>query len=514
MSELEQQMTNRRAKRAALEEKGIDPYPRRAPYDLEPAAVHETYGELDTEQLETESIRLTVPGRVRAIREHGKVSFLDVSDGRTKLQFFCRKNQLGDDGWWLLSQLDLGDVVSGVGTLMRTRAGELTLMVDEITVLAKAMRPLPAKWHGLTDVELRYRQRYLDLIVTPESRRVFEARARIVSRIRRFLEERDFLEVETPMMQTLVGGAAARPFETHHNALGIELFLRIAPELYLKRLLVGGMHRVFEINRNFRNEGISTQHNPEFTMLEFYWAYADVDQLVDLTEELIADLAQMVAPDGVQWDGRPLSFEAPFRRFTVRDALVELGGVERETIEDEANLRAELERRGVPLPKPASYGKMLMELFDHLVEDQLHEPTFITDYPVEVSPFAKSRADDARFTERFELFIGGMEVANAFTELNDPDDQAERFRAQLADRDAGDEEAQGFDEDYVRALEHGMPPAGGEGIGIDRLVMLLTGSPSIRDVILFPLLKPQSLEEIDAVLDEAEADDPEEGDEP
>lgn len=504
MSELEQQMTNRRAKRAALEERGIDPYPRRAPYDLEPTAVHEKYGALDTEELEAANVRITVPGRVRAIREHGKVSFLDVSDGRSKLQFFCRKNQLGEDGWWLLSQLDLGDLVAGRGSLMRTRAGELTLMVEEVTVLAKAMRPLPAKWHGLTDVELRYRQRYLDLIVTPESRRVFEARARIVSRIRRFLEERDFLEVETPMMQTLAGGAAARPFETQHNALGIDLFLRIAPELYLKRLLVGGLHRVFEINRNFRNEGISTQHNPEFTMLEFYWAYADVDQLVELTEELIAELAQMVAPDGVEWNGKPLSFEAPFRRYTVREALVELGGVSAERLEDEDSVRRELEDRGVALPKPANYGKMLMELFDHLVEDELHAPTFITDYPVEVSPFAKSRADDPRFTERFELFIGGMEVANAFTELNDPVDQAERFRAQLADRDAGDEEAQVFDEDYVRALEHGMPPAGGEGIGIDRLVMLLTGSPSIRDVILFPLLKPTSLAEIDAVLDESE----------
>ncbi len=506
MSELDQQMENRRAKRAALEQRGIDPFPARCPYDMEPQAVHREFGELDALTLDERAVTLTVPGRVRGLREHGKVTFLDVSDGNAKLQFFCRQKTLGDDGWWLLSQLDLGDLVLGHGQVMRTRAGELTLMVDSLSVIAKAMRPLPAKWHGLTDIEARYRQRYLDLIVSPESRRVFETRARVVSFIRSFLDRRGFLEVETPMMQTLAGGAAARPFQTHHNALDIDLFLRIAPELYLKRLLVGGLHRVYEINRNFRNEGISTQHNPEFTMLEFYWAYADVEQCMELTEELLSGLASEVAPDGLIWRERPLSFAAPFRRLTVRRAISLLGGVPAERLETAETMVAELVERGLQVPRPANYGKALMALFDALVEHQLHEPTFISEYPVEVSPFAKAMPEDPRFTERFELFVGGMEIANAFTELNDPVVQEQRFREQLEAREGGDDEAQGMDEDYVRALEHGMPPAGGEGIGIDRLVMLLTGSWSIRDVILFPLLRPKSVRELDQMIEQSESE--------
>lgn len=505
MSELEQQIENRKAKRTALEERGLDPFPPRCAYDHEPSAVHALYGEFNAEALDEKAVEIGVPGRVRGIREHGKVTFLDISDGAQKLQLFCRKNNLGDDGWWLLSQFDLGDLILARGQVMRTRAGELTLMVSSLEMMAKSMRPMPAKWHGLADVEMRYRQRYLDLMVTPESRSVFEARAQVVREVRRFLEDRDFIEVETPMMQTLAGGAAARPFRTSHNALGIDLYLRIAPELYLKRLVVGGMHRVFEINRNFRNEGVSTQHNPEFTMLEFYWAYADVEQLITLTEEMLSELAAKVAPNGVEWKDQPLSFEAPFQRFTVREALVELGNVASNAVESIEGLEAEYAKRDLVLPKPANYGRLLMGLFDELVEENLHAPTFITDYPVEVSPFAKARRDDERFTERFELFAGGMEIANAFTELNDPEVQAARFKEQLKAREGGDDEAHEFDEDYVRALEHGMPPAGGEGLGIDRLVMLLTGSTSIRDVILFPLMRPKSVGELDRMSLEAEA---------
>ena len=491
MSELDQQIDNRRQKRQQLRDRGLEAYPRRYHYDLEPSQVQARYGHLDADQLDQQAIELRVPGRIRGLREHGKIAFLDVTDGNDKLQIFLRRNQLSEQQWWLFEQLDLGDLVGASGQLMRTRSGELTLLAGDLTLLAKALRPLPEKWHGLTDVEARYRRRYLDLMMSPESRTVFETRARAVAYIRRFLDQRGFLEVETPMMHTLPGGATAKPFVTHHNALELELFLRIAPELFLKRLLVGGLHRVYEINRNFRNEGISTQHNPEFTMLEFYWAYSDYEQLMDLTEELLSGLAaEVVGGTDVGWRGESISFAAPYRRLTVRQAVVEVGGVDEAAIESEETLRAVLEAQGRSADGSSSYGKLLMELFDELVEPRLVQPTFIYEYPVEVSPLAKETPDSDRFTERFELFIGGMEIANAFTELNDPDIQADRFRAQLAQREGGDEEAHRFDGAYVEALEFGMPPAGGEGVGIDRLIMLLTGSPSIRDVILFPLMRP------------------------
>ncbi len=493
MSELEQQIANRRDKWRQLAERGIDPFPRRADYDLEPSAVLERYGARSAAELEGERVELRVPGRVRGLRGHGKIAFLDLSDGSGKLQVFLRRDHLPEDGWWLFERLDLGDIALAGGTLMRTRAGELTLLASHLEILAKSLRPPPEKWHGLADVEARYRQRYVDLATRPEVRRVFETRAAIVSHIRRFLDERGFLEVETPMMQPIPGGAAARPFVTHHNALDIDLYLRIAPELYLKRLLVGGLHRVYEINRNFRNEGISTHHNPEFTMLEFYWAYSDYRQLMEVTEQMLSSLAEKVSGGSdVEWKGRTLSFRAPFRRLSVRQALETLGGVDADALSSEASLRAELRRRGIEAPVAPGYGHALMTLFDELVEEQLWDPTFIYDYPIEVSPFAKASPEDPRFTERFELFAGGMEMANAFTELNDPEVQAERFHQQLAARDAGDDEAQLFDHDFVRALEHGMPPAGGEGIGIDRLTMVLTDSASIRDVILFPLMRPQA----------------------
>ena len=493
MSELEAQIENRRHKRALLAERGIEAYPRRYRYDLEPHEVHARHGELDAAQLEAAAIRLRVPGRVRGLRPHGRIAFVDLSDGVTKIQLFLRRNQLEESQWWLFEQLDLGDLVGAEGVLMRTRAGELTLAVERIELLAKALRPLPEKWHGLADVEARYRQRYLDLITSPESRRTFEVRSRVIRHLRRVLDEHGFLEVETPMMQPIPGGAAARPFVTHHNALDLELYLRIAPELYLKRLTVGGLHRVYEINRNFRNEGISTQHNPEFTMLEFYWAYSDYEQLMDFTEELLGGLARdVLGGETARWREREISFERPWRRYSMLEAVQVLGGVPAETAASAEGLAVVLRDRGVEAPRPASYGKLLTAVFEELVEEQLDPPTFIHGHPVEVSPFAKTDPLDPRFTERFELYVGGMEIANAFTELNDPDVQAERFRQQLADREGGDEEAQRFDHDYVHALEHGMPPTGGEGIGIDRLVMLLTGAPSIRDVILFPLLRPRS----------------------
>ncbi len=498
MSELDEQIAHRRRKREMLRERGIEAFPARAAYDLEPAAVVARFGALDAEAIAAQKVRLRVPGRVRAIREQGKLVFVDLHDGTAKLQLFVRRQALDPDSAALLAELDLGDYVLAEGEVLRTRAGELSLAPERLTLLAKALRPLPEKWHGLADTELRYRQRYLDLIANPESRRVFEIRARLVSGIRAFLDARGFLEVETPMMQAIPGGAAARPFVTHHNALDLELYLRVAPELYLKRLLVGGMHRVYEINRNFRNEGISTQHNPEFTMLEFYWAYADYHQLMDLTEELLVGLADTVlGTEKLSYKGKTLDLRRPWPRWTMAEALHKLAGVEPARTASVAGLVAEAAARGLDLPTDLRganplYGKLLAFVFEELCEEHLDGPAFIVDHPVEVSPLSKQKPEDPRFTERFELYLGGMEVANAFSELNDPDVQAERFRQQLAAREAGDHEAHRFDADYVRALEHGMPPAGGEGVGIDRLTMLFADRASIRDVILFPLLRPEA----------------------
>ena len=491
MSELDVQIANRRKKREQLQAAGVELYPHRFDFDLESTGVRERYNDKAAEELTELELRLRVPGRITAIRRQGKLVFADLHDGRDKLQLFIRKNNLSEELWELVLSLDLGDQVGTAGTLMRTRMGELSLAVDHIVLLAKALRPLPEKWSGLKDVEARYRRRYLDLATNPASRQVFEVRSRLVHGIRRFLEERDFLEVETPMMHPIPGGAIARPFVTHHNALDLELYLRIAPELYLKRLLVGGIPRVYEINRNFRNEGISTQHNPEFTMLEFYWAYADYNDLIELTEELFVGLAQdVLGGTRLQRGEETIELARPWARHTMRDAIVEIGGVDRSAFESEETLTAALRERDLPLPALRHYGNLLYSLFEETVEERLFQPTFITEFPVEVSPLSKQDPEDPRFTERFELFAGGMEIANGFSELNDPDVQAERFRQQLEARAAGDAEAHVFDHDYIRALEHGMPPAGGEGIGIDRLTMLFTDSSSIRDVILFPLLRP------------------------
>jgi len=518
MSELDDQIAVRRAKRERLRARGVEAFPARCPHDAEPFEVQRRWGGDDAASLEAAAVRLRVPGRLRARRDQGKLAFLDLSDGRARVQLFVRKEKLDEASRQLLDDLDLGDYLLAEGVLGRTRAGELSIFAERLTLLAKALRPLPEKWHGLADVESRYRQRYLDLIANEESRRTFEIRARLISGIRRFLDARGFLEVETPMMQPVPGGAAARPFVTHHNALDLELYLRIAPELYLKRLVVGGLHRVYEINRNFRNEGISTQHNPEFTMLEFYQAYSDYHQLMDLTEELIVALVRDLHPEideRLSFKGKTIDFGRPWPRWTMAEALQQLAGVAAERTATSDGLLDEFQARGIAPPKeafaaagvtPAAtdsppsaetarvplYGVLLSALFEALCEEKLDGPVFIIDHPVEISPLAKQKPEDPRFTERFELYIGGMEVANAFSELNDPDIQAERFRAQLAARDAGDAEAHRFDHDYVRALEHAMPPAGGEGIGIDRLTMLLADRASIRDVILFPLLRPEA----------------------
>ncbi|HEY9422952.1 MAG TPA: lysine--tRNA ligase [Thermoanaerobaculia bacterium] len=496
MSELDDQIQNRREKRQRLADAGIPVYPHRFEWDLEPTDVHCMHGAKTAEELEAGGLRLRVPGRVRSIRSQGKVVFLDIHDGKEKLQLFIRKGGLPEKAALVLENLDLGDIVGAEGALIRTRMGELSLMVDDLTLLSKALRPLPEKWHGLADVETRYRQRYLDLVSNEDSRKVFEARAAIVKGIREFLDARGFLEVETPMMQVIPGGATARPFKTHHNALDMDLYLRIAPELFLKRLLVGGIPRVYEINRNFRNEGISTRHNPEFTMLEFYWAYADYREMMDFTEEMLTSLAQIAmriqGKEQLTWEGRPIDLTRPWKRLTMRDAIAHFGGVPAERLETAESVRAVLEEKGLDIPHGGTYGHLLMGLFEDTVEEHLFDPVFITDHPTDVSPLAKQRPDDPRFTERFELYIAGMEVSNAFSELNDPDIQAERFRQQVAAREKGDVEAHLYDADYVRALEHAMPPAAGNGTGIDRLTMLLTDRQSIRDVILFPLMRPEA----------------------
>lgn len=491
MSELDEQIAQRKRKLEALTEAGIAAYPTRFDHDQEPSGVHAAYGEESAEALEAEPKRLRVPGRVRALRSHGKTAFVDLWDGLDKLQVMVRTKKLDETSSTIFENLDLGDYLGVEGTLMRTRTGELTLLAETLTILAKALRPLPEKWHGLADVEQRYRQRYLDLATNPASREIFETRSAIVRGMRRFLEDKGFHEVETPMMQVIPGGAAARPFATHHNALDMPLYLRIAPELYLKRLVVGGMHRVFEINRNFRNEGISTQHNPEFTMMELYWAYADYNDVMDITEEMFVHLAETVRGEAaLDWKGQRIDLTRPWDRLTMRDAIVRYGEIAPERLEKPETLIEEIKKVGGELPKVRDYGHLLLALFEEVAEEHLVQPVFIIDHPVDVSPLAKQHPDDPRLTERFELYLGGMELANAFSELNDPAVQADRFRQQAGAREKGDDEAHAYDEDYVTALEHAMPPAGGLGVGIDRMVMLFTDSASIRDVILFPLMRP------------------------
>ena len=422
----------------------------------------------------------------------GKAAFFHIQDRRGRIQVYARKDRLGDEVYALFQSLDIGDIVGVWGHLFRTKTKELTIEARGLRLLSKCLRPLPEKWHGLADVEARYRQRYVDLMVNPEVRDLFEKRSRIVRLLRRFFEERDFLEVETPMMQAIPGGAAARPFVTHHNALNMDLYLRVAPELFLKRLLVGGFERVFELNRNFRNEGISVRHNPEFTMLEFYQAYATYDDLMRLTEELFVTLAEEVVGSlQVPYADHVIDLKPPWRRLTIKEAVVQHGGADEQEIGTLEGLQHFAKQEGLHVDLHVAYGNLLVEVFEQVAESQLIQPTFITGYPLEVSPLARKNDANPALVDRFELYIGGRELANAFSELNDPADQRQRFLQQVEARNAGDDTANPIDDDYVRALEYGMPPSAGEGIGIDRLVMFFTDSPSIRDVILFPLLRPQ-----------------------
>ncbi len=446
----------------------------------------EGYGAKTAEDLVPE-VRVRVAGRLMALRHMGKAGFAHLQQNGERLQIYVKKDAVGERDFQLFKLLDIGDIIGVEGYLFRTRTGELSIHAEKLDFLSKTLLSMPEKWHGLEDVEIRYRQRYLDLIANPDVRKVFVTRAKIVSSLRRQLEAKGFIEVETPMMQPLYGGAAARPFVTHHNTLDIDLYLRIAPELYLKRLVVGGIDRVYEINRNFRNEGLSKNHNPEFTMLEFYQAYTDFNGLIDFSEELIRQVAlEATGGHQVQYEGHTLDF-SKFERYTMREAVVHFWqGEGKPTMEDVANTEWLVRHSGKATP-----GEALTELFERHAEHQLIQPAFVYDYPVETSPLSKQKPDDPTLVERFEIFAAGMEIGNAFTELNDPQEQRRRFEMQLAMRERGDEEAHQMDEDYVRALAYGMPPAGGEGIGIDRLTMILTGSRSIRDVILFPLLRPE-----------------------
>ena len=508
LGELQDLLLQRQKKLRAIEDLGFESYPRQFNISHTLPRVVATYSARKAEELSAQKVSVRLAGRVMTIRPHGKAGFAHLASGSARLQIYVRQDAVPGPDFELYKLLDLGDLVGVEGYLFRTRTGELTVHVERLYFLAKALLPLPEKWHGLTDVEMRYRQRYLDLMVNAEVREAFERRSRLIRALREFLDAEGYLEVETPMLQPLAGGAMARPFVTHHNALDLSLYLRIAPELYLKRLLVGGLDRVYEINRNFRNEGISTQHNPEFTMLEFYQAYADYQDMMALTERLMRHVAQAVL-GSLEFDycGQHISL-AEFSRFTMKEAIVRSWpepdrGPKLEDLADPKaifrwvdayNACAAQTGSGhepIALAAGTAPGMALQELFERVSERHLIQPTFILDYPLEVSPLAKQKPDDPNFVERFELYIGGMEIANAFSELNDPAEQRDRFEYQQLLRERGDLTAHAIDEDYIRALSYGMPPAGGEGIGIDRLTMLLTNSRSIRDVILFPLLRPE-----------------------
>jgi lysyl-tRNA synthetase, class II len=491
MEELSELLLQRRRKVDALWEAGINPYPNDFRPEHTSADVRDAYG--DKEVIEENPQRFVVAGRIIARRSFGKAAFVQLQDRKGRIQIYLKKDTLGDDKFAEFEDYDIGDIVGAAGTPFRTQKGELTVACDSIRLLTKSLLPLPEKFHGLTDVETRYRQRYVDLIVSPEVKEVFFKRSRIISLIRDFMTRHDFLEVETPMMQPIPGGATAKPFVTHHNALDMELFLRIAPELYLKRLVVGGLDRVFEINRNFRNEGISVRHNPEFTMMEFYQAYATFEDLMNFTEELLCHVAQEVLGTlDFSYGGQPISFQRPWARFTVKEAILHYGEIDAKSLEDRDLALAYAKKLGLDMDDDVGYGKLITEIFEEVAETKLIQPTFITSYPTEVSPLSRKNDHDPEIVDRFEFFCAGREMANAFSELNDPRDQKERFLAQVAAKAKGDEEAHYMDEDYIRALEYGLPPTAGEGIGIDRLVMLLTDSPSIRDVILFPQLRKEA----------------------
>lgn len=474
----------------ALKAAGVDLYPNDIKPQYTTAEIFAQFGNADSDTLKQLSQKFSIAGRLMVLRNFGKAAFIKIQDRKGQIQSYIAKDIISADNYFVFKKLDVGDIIYVSGKLFRTKTNELTIEANELRLLSKSLRPLPEKWHGLTDVETRYRQRHLDLISSPAVKETFYRRSLIIRLIRQFMDKRDFLEVETPMMQPRAGGAMARPFKTHHNALDMDFYLRIAPELYLKRLVTGGLERVYEINRNFRNEGISTFHNPEFTMMEFYWAYATYDDLLTFTEELFAEIALNIF-GGLKFDyqGTEIDLTPPWRRISVKDALIQIAGMEPAALDDKAQAMAFARRVGCEVKETDPLGKTLMAVFDEIVEKKLIQPTFVTHYPVAVSPLSRRSNNQPDLTDRFELYIYGREIANAFSELNDPADQRDRFLQQIKEKEAGDDEAHDMDEDYIRTLEYAMPPTAGEGIGIDRLVMLFTNSASIRDVILFPLLR-------------------------
>lgn len=485
-------IAQRRAKLAELKEQG-NPYPNDFKRDSLAADIHAEYDDKEREFFQDKELKVAVAGRIMLKRVMGKASFATLKDKSGTIQLFLQKNALGDDLYDAFKHWDIGDIVGAEGTVFKTQKGELSVRVSAIKLLTKSLRPLPEKFQGLQDQEIRYRQRYLDLIVNDDVRKTFQIRTQVIQGIRNYFNDRGFQEVETPMMQVIPGGASARPFITHHNALDVDMYMRIAPELYLKRLVVGGIESVYEINRNFRNEGLSTRHNPEFTMLEFYQAYAVYEDLMDMTEELLRGLTgDILGSTTVEYQGDSYDFGKPFARMTVKESILHYNpDITSEQLDDYDQTRAIAEAMGIHLEDSYGLGKLQIEIFEKTVEHRLMDPTFITAYPTEVSPLARRNDDNPFVTDRFEFFVGGREIANGFSELNDSEDQAERFKEQVQAKDSGDHEAMHYDADYIRALEYGLPPTAGEGIGIDRLVMLFTDAPSIRDVLLFPHMRPE-----------------------
>ena len=487
-------ITERRQKLQAIREEKLIAFPndfRRSHLALE---LHKKYDDIAKEELDPQGIEVAVVGRMMSKREFGKGGFAVIKDVSGQIQLFVQLNGVGEDKFNEFKSWDLGDIVAAKGTMFKTKTNELSVKAQDIRLVTKSLRPLPDKFHGLSDQETRYRQRYVDLIMNQGSRDTFKIRSKIITHIRSFMEQKNFMEVETPMMHLIPGGAAAKPFETHHNALNLPLFLRVAPELFLKRLVVGGFEKVYEINRNFRNEGVSTKHNPEFTMMEFYWAYADYNELMDLTEELFKQLAEISTGNSlVKYQQYEIEFGKPFERISMKNVVQKYNPeISEEDCESRDALAIHCKRLGIHVKDNWGQGKLLTELFDETAEHNLIQPTFITEYPTEISPLSRRNDKNPNYTDRFELFVAGNEIANGFSELNDPEDQEQRFKDQVANMEAGDDEAMHFDADYIRALEYGMPPTAGEGIGIDRLVMLFTNSASIRDVLLFPYMRPEA----------------------
>ena len=493
MEDINDLISQRIKKLEELRSIGINPYGNSFRVNDSSGAITDKYSSLSAEELAAKQHHCTLAGRIIALRSFGKAAFAHIQDNDGRIQIYIKKDGVGEDAYSIFKKVDIGDFIGIAGILFRTKTGELTIEVEKFSILSKSIRPLPEKWHGLTDIEARYRQRYVDLIVNSDVKNVFKTRSRIIKEIRDYLDSHGFLEVETPMMQPIPGGATARPFKTHHNALGIDLYLRIAPELYLKRLIIGGFERVYEINRNFRNEGLSIKHNPEFTMLEFYMTYSDYNDLMILTEEMITTLSNKIT-GGMKisaW-GHEIDLTPPWDRLTLRDSVIKYTNIDKKVLEDR-NLAIEWARREeIPVKGDESLARIILEIFEKKVEEHLIKPTFIIDYPTEISPLARRKNDDPDITERFGFYIAGIEVANSSSELTDPEDQRQRFLAQEKERAVGDEEAHKMDEDFIRALEYGMPPTAGEGIGIDRVVMLFTGQRSIRDVILFPHMRPEA----------------------